>query len=212
MDQKGALIVISGFSGAGKGTLMKRLVEKYQTYALSISMTTRKQRVGDVDGKDYFFVSTEHFEDTIKKGGLLEYASYCNNYYGTPKDYVEQCLNAGKDVILEIEIQGAMKIKKQFPETCLIFVTPPSAEILTKRLTDRGTENEEVIKQRLARAVNEADGIEDYDYIVFNDQLEICVEQIHQIVNAIHAKANRSFDTIEKIRKDLENYLEGDKK
>lgn len=160
MEKKGILIVISGFSGAGKGTLVKALIKKYHNYALSVSMTTRKPREGERDGVEYFFTDTEGFEETIRQGGLIEYAQYCGNYYGTPKDYVERQLQAGNNVILEIEIQGALKIKEKFPESLLIFVTPPGAEELKRRLVSRGTESEEVIAKRLARASEESEGIE----------------------------------------------------
>ena len=156
MKRKGILIVVSGFSGAGKGTLMKKLMEEYDNYALSISMTTRNPRPGEEDGREYFFVTKEQFEEKIGQDGLVEYASYCDNYYGTPRVYVEQQLEAGKDVILEIEIQGALKIKEKFPTALLLFVMPPSAKELRRRLTGRGTETQEVIDQRMHRAMEEA--------------------------------------------------------
>ena len=152
MKHRGILIVVSGFSGAGKGTLMKELLKTYDNYALSVSMTTRKPRPGEEEGKSYFFVDKDTFEETIAKDGLIEYASYCGNYYGTPREYVEACLDNGRDVILEIEIQGALKVKEKFPEALLLFIMPPSAEELKRRLEGRGTESEEVICQRIARA------------------------------------------------------------
>ena len=151
MNNKGILIVVSGFSGAGKGTIMKALLNKYDNYALSISATTRNPREGEVDGREYFFKTREEFEKMIAKDELIEYAKYVNNYYGTPKAYVEEQLADGKDVILEIEIQGALKVKEKFPETLLLFVTPPSAAELRSRLVGRGTETMEVIEQRMAR-------------------------------------------------------------
>ena len=132
MKRKGILIIISGFSGAGKGTLVKKLVEKYDGYALSISATTREPRPGEVDGREYFFLKKEEFENKIAVNGLIEYACYCDNYYGTPREYVEEQLEMGKNVILEIEIQGALKIKDKFPESLLIFLMPPSAEELKR--------------------------------------------------------------------------------
>ncbi|MDE6184297.1 MAG: guanylate kinase, partial [Lachnospiraceae bacterium] len=165
MKQKGILIVVSGFSGAGKGTLMKQLVHTYDNYALSVSMTTRSPRPGEEEGKEYFFVSREAFEGKIAQDGLIEYASYCENYYGTPREYVEKQLERGKDVILEIEIQGALKIKKKFPTALLMFVMPPNAAELKRRLEGRGTESREIIEKRLRRASEEAEGIEQYDYI-----------------------------------------------
>lgn len=138
MNQRGILIVVSGFSGAGKGTLMKELMKRYEeTYALSVSATTRNPREGEVDGREYFFKTTEEFEKMIAKEELIEYARYVENYYGTPRTYVEQQLEAGKDVILEIEIQGALKVKERFPDTLLLFVTPPSAKELRRRQIGR---------------------------------------------------------------------------
>ena len=168
MKRKGILIVVSGFSGAGKGTLMKQLVHSYDNYALSVSMTTRNPRPGEEEGKEYFFVSREAFEEKIAQDGLIEYACYCDNYYGTPKEYVEKQLEKGKDVILEIEIQGALKVKEKFPTALLMFVMPPNAAELRKRLEGRGTESREVIAKRLKRATEEAEGIEQYDFIVIN--------------------------------------------
>ena len=180
---KGILIVFSGFSGSGKGTIMKELMRRYSDiYALSISATTRAPRNGETDGVEYFFRTTEQFEDMIRNDELVEYAKYVENYYGTPRAYVEEQLAAGKDVILEIEIQGALKVKEKFPDTLLMFVTPPSAEELRKRLIGRGTEDMEVIESRLARAVEEAQGIEAYDYLIVNDILEECVEEVHSII------------------------------
>ena len=164
MTRKGILIVVSGFSGAGKGTLMKELVRTYENYALSVSMTTRSPRPGEEEGKEYFFVSEEEFKEKLEQDGLIEYANYCGNYYGTPREYVERQLEKGKDVILEIEIQGALKIKEKFPTALLIFVMPPDAAELKKRLEGRGTESPEVIAQRICRAREEAVGIEEYDF------------------------------------------------
>ena len=185
MEKKGILIVISGFSGAGKGTLVKELLRRHgEDYCLSVSMTTRTPRPGERDGVEYFFTDREHFEDTIARDGLIEYASYCGNYYGTPKAYVEERLSEGRNVILEIEIQGALKIKDRFPESLLIFVTPPNAEELKRRLEGRGTESEEVIASRLARAAEESKGVEFYDYLVVNDKLEESAEEVHHLVAA----------------------------
>lgn len=211
MKRTGILIVVSGFSGAGKGTLMKRLLERYDNYALSISMTTRSPRPGEEHGKHYFFVDRDEFEKHIENDGLIEYADYCGNYYGTPRAYVEKCLEEGRDVILEIEIQGALKIKKKFPDAVLLFVTPPDAEELQRRLTSRGTETEDVIRKRLSRAVEEAQGVENYDYIVVNDELEKCVEDIHAIMIASHCKVQKSIVKIEKISKELSGLSKGEK-
>ena len=211
MEQKGILMVLSGFSGAGKGTLVKGLIQKYDNYALSISMTTRAPREGESHGVEYFFTDKQHFEDTIKQDGLIEYASYCGNYYGTPKAYVEEQMAVGRNVILEIELQGALKIKEKFPESLLIFVTPPSAEELKRRLEKRGTESPEVIAQRLARAVEESEGIEAYDYIVVNDDLEVCIEEIHHLVDAARRAPVRSKEFISEIREELQGFAKGAK-
>lgn len=207
MKHKGILIVVSGFSGAGKGTLMKQLVHTYDNYALSVSMTTRAPRPGEEEGKEYFFVSKEVFEDEIAQDGLVEYACYCDHYYGTPRDYVEKQLEKGKDVILEIEIQGALKVKKKFPTALLMFVMPPGAAELRKRLEGRGTESQEVIRKRLKRAVEEAEGIEQYDFIVINDKLEECVSQMHTLIQAAHFTPDRNEEFINNMRKELEELL-----
>lgn len=206
MKRKGILVVVSGFSGAGKGTLMKKLVQKYDNYALSISATTRDPRPGEQDGREYFFVTREEFKKRIAEDALIEYACYCDNYYGTPRDYAERHLEEGRDVILEIEIQGARKVKEQFPDTVLLFVSPPSAEELKHRLTKRGTESPEVIESRLGRAVQEAEGIEDYDYFVINDDLDACVEYVHQIVQCEHSRTSRCEERIENIRRELKAF------
>lgn len=211
MKRKGILIVVSGFSGAGKGTLMKELIRRYDGYALSISMTTRAPRLGETNGQEYFFVTKEEFEKRIQEDGLVEYASYCGNYYGTPRAYVESELNQGKDVILEIEIQGALKIQEKFPDALLLFVTPPSAEELRRRLTARGTESAQAIDQRLQRAVEESAGMERYDFIVVNDRLDACVEELHGIIQAAHSTIDRNHLLIEEIRSELRELAKGEK-
>ena len=193
---QGILVVVSGFSGAGKGTLMKALLEKYHNYALSISATTRSPREGEQDGREYFFVTRDKKE-------LIEYAQYVNNYYGTPRQYVFQQMADGKDVILEIEIQGALKIKERFPEALLLFVMPPSADELKHRLTSRGTETADVIAARLHRAAEEAVGINSYDYILVNDQIDTCVEEMHQLIQAQHNKVSNNLDFIEQMKEEL---------
>ncbi len=210
MVRKGILIVVSGFSGAGKGTIMKELLRKYEQYALSVSATTREPREGEVQGKDYFFKTREAFEQMIAKGELIEYACYVNNYYGTPKAYVEEKLSEGRDVILEIEIQGARKIKSQFPEAVLLFVTTKSAQVLKERLSRRGTETQEIIDQRLERAVQESEGIEEYDYLVVNDDLEICVEEIHSIIESEHRRLQYHMELVRKVREELKGLLKGE--
>ena len=205
MNEKGILIVVSGFSGSGKGTIMKELLARYpDTYALSISATTRSPREGEVDGREYFFVSKDEFEKMIAKGELIEYAKYVENYYGTPRDYVEKKLDEGKDVILEIEIQGALNVKKMFPDTLLLFVTPPSAEELKKRLVGRGTETMDVIESRMDRACEEAEGMENYDYLIVNDSLDRCVEEMHSIIRGEHRRSSRNCEFMKEIKQDLE--------
>ena len=204
-EQKGILTVISGFSGAGKGTVLKRLLTKYDNYALSISATTRAPREGEENGREYFFKTREEFEKMIAKGELIEYAMYVNNYYGTPKAYVQEQLSQGKDVILEIEVQGALKIKERFPDALLIFITPPSAGELKRRLTDRGTEAPEVVEERMRTAARESGFMEAYDYIILNerDRLEECVDKVHGVISAEHARSTRSQAFIEHMKEDL---------
>lgn len=210
MTKRGILVVVSGFSGSGKGTLMKALLEKYDNYALSISATTREPREGEAEGREYFFKTVEEFERLIDQDDLIEYAKYVNNYYGTPKTYVEEQLDAGKDVILEIEIQGALKVKAKMPETVLIFVTPPSAEELRKRLVSRGTETMDVIKSRLRRANEEAEGMSGYDYVLINDDLGQCVDQLHGIIMGEHSSTERNSEFIKQISAELKGIMKGE--
>jgi guanylate kinase len=205
---RGVLTVVSGFSGAGKGTIMKELMKKHgEHYALSISATTRAPRPGETDGIEYFFKTRTEFEQMIAEEALVEYAQYVGNYYGTPRAYVEEQLAAGKDVILEIEIQGALKVKKRFPDTLLLFVTTPCAAELKQRLLGRGTESMEVIESRLARAVQEAEGIEEYDYLVVNDVLEECVEEVHSIIQNERYRVSRNIDNINNMRNELKGFM-----
>lgn len=210
MKEQGILIVVSGFSGAGKGTAMKALLDKYDNYALSVSATTRLPREGEVDGTHYFFKTVKEFEKMIAKDELIEYAKYVDNYYGTPRAYVEEQLAVGKDVILEIEIQGALKVKEKFPETLLLFVTPPNAKVLRERLVGRGTETMEVIESRMRRAAEEAEGMSKYDYLVINDDLDICVKEMHEIIVSEHNRTFRNAGFMNQITDELQANLKGD--
>lgn len=209
MEKKGVLTVLSGFSGAGKGTVVKEILQSYDDYALSISMTTRAPRQGERNGVEYFFTTREKFEEAIVANELAEYALYCGNYYGTPSAYVEEQLAAGKNVILEIEIQGALKVKEKFPESLLIFVTPPDVSELKRRLEGRGSESREAVARRLARAAEESEGIDAYDYIVVNDDLKACAEEIHRLVDAARRAPVRRQELIREIREELKSFAKG---
>lgn len=211
MNKRGILTVISGFSGVGKGTIVKRLLQDYEDYALSISATTRAPREGEQEGREYFFKTREEFESMIAKNAFIEYAQFVNNYYGTPKAYVEEKLSEGKDVILEIEIQGAMKIKEQFPDALTLFIVPPSPDILKERLTGRGTETSDVIESRLQRAVEEAKGMDQYEYLVVNDDLDTCVKEVHAIIKSEHLKSSRNIEFRENLAQGMKKFLKGDK-
>ena len=194
--KRGLLIVISGFSGAGKGTLVNAILARHDNYALSISATTRKPRRGEEDGKSYFFITKDEFEKRIDEGRFLEYAKYVDNYYGTPKDRVTELMNQGKDVILEIDCQGAAQAKKAFPDAVLVFVTTKDAATLKKRLTRRGTETGDQISKRLGRAAEEVDIIGKYDYILINDSLGKAVADFNRIVRAEHMKVKNNTEFI----------------
>ena len=210
MKKQGTLVVVSGFAGTGKGTVMKELLGRYDSYALSISATTRNPRPGEVDGREYFFKTKEEFEEMIERNEFVEHACYVGNYYGTPKKYVQEQLAAGKDVILEIEIQGALNIKSQFPDALPLFIAPPCADVLKARLVGRGTETEEVIEQRLARAVEESKGIENYDYLVVNDDLDECVENVHQMIQSAGLKMSRREADVEELRRQISKFSKGE--
>lgn len=205
-SSKGILVVLSGFSGAGKGTVVKKLMESYDTYALSISATTRQPRVGEEEGKSYFFKTVEEFEKMIEEDKLLEYANYVGNYYGTPADYVNNMLKSGKNVLLEIEIQGAMKIKEKNPDAVLVFLTPPTADELKNRLTNRGTEDLATVEKRLSRAGEESNGIENYDYILVNDDLDTCVKEFNEIVVSEKKKTFRNREFISEIQNEVSKF------
>ena len=206
MLQRGALFVVSGFAGAGKGTIVKRIVSERKEMALSVSMTTRAPRPGEVDGREYFFVSKEEFEAAIEREEFLEYARYVDNCYGTPKKYVMSQLEKGRDVILEIEVQGALQVKKKFPDAVLIFVTPPSGTILCERLVNRGTETAEVVKNRMHRALEESSYMSSYDFILVNDDLEKAVSDIKTIIDASHLTPRCNEVFINKIEEELKAY------
>ncbi len=203
MKERGILTVISGFSGAGKGTLVKKLMAEHDNYSLSISMTTRQPREGEQDGVHYFFIDREKFEHNIEAGLMLEHAEYQGNYYGTPREYVEQQLEAGRDVILEIEYLGAFQVKKMMPEALLLFVTPPSADELLRRLRGRHTETEEQIQGRMKRAIEEAVIVDRYEYILLNDDLDTCVRETHEIIQNAKYSVSRNAAFIDEIRKEL---------
>ncbi|RWZ60595.1 guanylate kinase [Halobacillus fulvus] len=191
IDEKGILFILSGPSGVGKGTVRKALFERSTDLRYSISMTTRDPREGEVDGVDYFFKSREEFEHLIRQGQLIEHAEYVGNYYGTPRQYVEETLDQGKDVFLEIEVQGAMKVRENFPQGVFIFLIPPSLEELKDRIVSRGTETEEKVKNRLLAAKEEIDMMDAYDYVVVNDQVDHAVSKVQSIVASEHCKRER---------------------
>lgn len=202
MNKKGVLIVISGFSGVGKGTVVKKLIEKYH-YSLSISATTREPRPGEVDGKDYYFKSVADFRNLIDYNGFIEWAQYVENYYGTPRKYVEDELDKGNNVILEIEVQGAMRVKEQYPDAVLIFITAPDAVSLKSRLEGRGTEDAKVIAKRLKRAYEETDDMAKYDYLVINDDLDTCVDNVNAVIVAESFKTANNQEYITKTKNEL---------
>ena len=196
----GLLVVFSGPSGSGKGTVLKEAMKMSDNLTISVSVTTRKPRCGEVDGVDYIFYSKEQFTDLIDKDGFLEWACFCENYYGTPKERVEALLSEGKDVILEIEVQGAMKIKEVCPDAVLIFNMPPSSDELKNRLVGRNTDTADVIKKRLETAVWEISQAERYDYIVVNDQVDRAVKSFLSIIEGEKCKPDRNKDILAEYR------------
>ena len=200
---RGILTVVSGFAGSGKGTVMKKLIAEHENYALSVSATSRAPRPGEEEGVSYFFKTREQFEEMIKQDALLEYAEYVGNYYGTPKDFVFSKMDEGRDVILEIELQGAMQIKEKYPDTLLIFLTPPGAKELYGRLKGRGTETDEVIAKRMKRAAEEACSIKDYDYLVINDNIDDCTRMVHEIIQCAHHTTRHEVEIIERLKTEL---------
>ena len=201
MSDKGVLVVISGFSGAGKGTVVKRLMESGH-YSLSISATTRAPRPGAQDGREYFFLSRQEFEQRIQEGRFLEWAEFSGNLYGTPKDYVLEQMEQGRDVILEIEAQGALQVKEQYADAGLIFLAAPTMTKLKERLTGRGTESAEQVERRLRQAVREIEQMHRYDFIVVNDVLESCVTRVQGIIDLLHDRSCQKEELIESLREE----------
>ena len=199
MKKKGLLVVVSGPSGAGKGTICKNFMELNKEMLLSISSTTRNPRENEIDGVNYNFITKQDFEDLIGTDSLLEYVNVFGNYYGTPKKWVLECIEKGKDVLLEIEIVGAMKVKEKYPDAILVFVLPPSLKELKNRIITRGTETIEQIENRMARAMQEIKTIEKYDYFIFNDNLTRAVDDLEAIISAEKNKVNRYSQEIVKI-------------
>ncbi|MCC7669845.1 MULTISPECIES: guanylate kinase [Leuconostoc] len=197
MTQRGLLIVLSGPSGVGKGTVRKAIFEEEGIdFQYSISATTRSPRKGEVDGEDYFFVTREQFEERINNGDMLEYAQYVNNYYGTPKSFIDQTLASGRDVFLEIDVQGALQVKSKMPEGIYIFLTPPDLTNLRSRLVGRGTDSSEVIEKRVAAARDELKMMINYDYAVENDVVSRAVDRIKAIITAERLRVTRVFEQI----------------
>ena len=198
-NNSGLLVVFCGPSGVGKDSLLQRLLEVNPQIRLSVSATTRSPRGEEQHGKDYFFLSKEEFQEMIDQDGMLEYALYCENYYGTPRQPVEEGIKQGQDVILEIEVQGGAQVRQQNPASVSIFVLPPSMKVLSQRLHKRGTDSEEVIQKRLQKAREEIRRADQYDYVVMNDDLEECVQEICEILSAEKKKASRSGNLIEEV-------------
>ena len=205
MSERGLLIVFSGPSGVGKGTVRQEIFSTPDhKFEYSVSMTTRAQRPGEVDGKDYFFRSREEFEELIRNGQMLEYAEYVGNYYGTPLTYVNETLDKGIDVFLEIEVQGALQVKKKVPDGVFIFLTPPDLDELKDRLVGRGTDSEEVIRQRIERAKEEIALMREYDYAVVNDEVPLAAERVKRIIEAEHFRVDRVIGRYNDMIKDID--------
>lgn len=200
--KRGSLIVISGFSGVGKGTVVKRLVSDFG-YNLSVSATTRSPRDGEVNGREYYFMDRSEFENLIDYGGFIEWTQYVENYYGTPKKYVEEGLEAGRDILLEIEVMGALNVKEQFPDALLIFISAPSIAELKNRLAGRGTESEETIIKRLKKATEEAEDMDKYDYVIVNDDLEECIRTVDSVIKSYGCRRDNQLDYIAGIKEEL---------
>ena len=199
MKPQGVLLVLSGPSGAGKGTICQKLRENRNDLSYSVSATTRAPRRGEVDGKDYFFLTIDRFKEMIANDEMLEYAEIYGNYYGTPRSYVMNILDQGRDVVLEIDPQGALQIKKRFPDAVFVFIVPPSLDELTKRIYKRGTDSEEVIKRRLSAATSELAYASKYDYIIVNDEVEKASKKVSNIIDAERNRAVRTFFIVNEI-------------
>ena len=205
MTKRGLLIVLSGPSGVGKGTVRAAIFSKgEQKFVYSISATTRKPRTGETDGVDYFFKTREEFEQMIQNKQLLEYAEYVGNYYGTPLEYVENTLASGKDVFLEIDVQGAIQVRELMPDGVFIFLTPPDLNELESRIVNRGTDSDEVIAKRMKTAREELELMKYYDYSVVNDTVDNAVQKIEAIIQTEHLRIVRNLDTIEELEEILE--------
>lgn len=210
MSTKGKLYVISGFSGAGKGTVVKALIDRKPEIAFSVSATTRTPRQGEVYGMHYYFLERKVFEHMIENNELYEYTTYLDNYYGTPQKFVNEKLDAGIDVILEIEMQGALQVKEAAPEAVLIFIVPPRVDILKTRLINRNTESMDVIQKRLEKSSNEVPQMIHYDYIVENNQLEVCVEDIIAIMRAEKIKLADKHKLMARLNQEFHEILKGE--
>lgn len=196
MNSRGLLLIVSGPAGAGKGTICGQFILNNKSTFLSVSATTRKPREGEAEGINYFFVSKQRFEEMIANDELLEYACFCENYYGTPKSAIEARLEKGEDVILEIEVQGALQVKEKYPEAIMLFVLPPSFEILRERLIGRGTETPEVVEKRLNRSREEMMLLNHYDYIIINDDINLATARLQAVVTAEKAKTKNIIENI----------------
>ena len=199
MFREGLLVVVSGPSGTGKGTVLNYLREREKSIKFSVSATTRQPRSGEVDGVNYFFKTNEEFENMIKNGELVEWVRYCDNYYGTPKKCIEDTIKSGYDCLLEIEVEGALKIKKIYPDSVSIFILPPSFEELRRRIESRGTEKPEVIEKRMEKALKEMKLIDKYDYVIINDEVEKAVNSICYILASEKLKSSRNKNILESI-------------
>lgn len=209
MKEKGRLLVISGFSGVGKGTVVKHMMREYPNYVLSVSATTRDPRNNEIPEVDYHYITNEEFEKMIKERQLLEYASYVDHYYGTPKEFVDKNIKEGNNVILEIETQGAIQVKDNEPEVIMIFLLPPDAVTLKQRLIGRGTETEEVIAKRLKKAAEETENMPYYEYFVINDEIDKCADNINKIVTGAQPDLP-SKEQVSRIKNDILRFSKGE--